>query len=270
MKIKSTICALSFGLLLSAQNAAALPVTIADAYYGGTPTSAAYLNQDIVGSASYFDISHMVVDVSGGILTVKINTSYFDNVGLLKTEFGDLFISSNGWSPFGSGPFISDDHSNGEAWEYAIKLDNHGEAYSGNNSGTSMIGQSGSASLHQILDDSEIELSNHPTGAFRAGQEVQFNPNQNNLALANGSWSIGALDQGYSDLIISISLLGTGLEFVDTFGFHFAFTCGNDVIEGVYHTQEVPEPASMALLGTACGLFGIKRRRKAKKDQAVA
>jgi hypothetical protein len=44
-------------------------------------------------------------------------------------------------------------------------------------------------------------------------------------------------------------------------GFHYAMTCGNDVIEG--GVAPVPEPATMVLLGTGLiGLAGISRRKR--------
>ncbi len=246
--------------LTLASTAFATPATINDNYVGGTPTVSGYYGVDIVGSASLFDIDHMTVDISSGTLSIEINTSYFDNVGSLRTEFGDLFISSDGWSPYGAANYNDDDYSNGESWEYVIKLDNHGEAYSSNNTGYSMIGESGNADLFEIQDSSEIELSSANSG-HRAGQEVQFNPLQGNNSLASGNWFIGDLTQGYSNLLITLSLIGTPLEFISDFGFHWAFTCGNDVIEGAYN-KEVPEPASMALLGLGLGALGARRRRK--------
>lgn len=259
MKLKVFLSCLF--VLSTASSAFAVPTTILDTYYGGTPTKPELLNQDIVGAVGQFDIRHMTVDISGGILSVRINSSYHDNVGLMGTELGDLFISVDGWKPFGTGPYNDDNHFNGELWEYAIRLDNHGEAYSPAGKGVSMIGQSGVASLHQIKNDSEIDLAGPFSRPFRQGQEVQFNPEQDNFALANGTWSIGALSQGYSDLLITMSLLGTGLEFIENFGFHFTMTCGNDVIEGQY-TTEVPEPLSLVLLGAGCGLLGLARRKK--------
>lgn len=263
MKLKTSVLVLSALLCSAAQSAHAVPTTIADTYYGGTPTNPSFTNKDIVGETEFFDMRHMTVDVSGGILSIRINSSYFDNVGIRGTEIGDLFISSNGWNPFGAAPYINDNYITGEQWEYAISLDNHGEAAAASKKPTSFNGASGDAALYQIQSPSEIELSSAAIAgaAYREGQEVQFNAGPNNNALAFGTWSIGLLElDGYSDLLITMSLIGTPLEFINDLAFHFAMTCGNDVIEG-----QVPEPASMALLGAACGLYGIKRRRQLKK-----
>lgn len=263
MKSKFNLLVLSALVFSATQSAHAVPTTIADTYFGGTPTAANYVDNDIVGETHNFDMRHMTVEVVGGVLNIRINSSYFDNVGLRGTELGDLFISSNGWNPVGPAPYMYDDLAGGEDWEYAITLDNHGEAGAASKASVSMNGASGQSALYQIQSDSEIELSSGaiPGAPFRAGQEVQFHAGPNNNALAFGNWSIGLLElDGYSDLLITMSLIGTPLEFIDDLAFHFAMTCGNDVIEG-----QVPEPASMALLGAACGLYGVKRRRQLKK-----
>lgn len=262
MKSKTNLLILSALIFSAAQSAHAVPTTIADTYYGGTPTNPSYVDDDILGETFNFDMRQMTVEVVGGVLNIRINSSYFDNVGIRGTEIGDLFISSNGWNPVGPAPYMFDDLAGGEDWEYAITLDNHGEAAAASKKPTSMIGASGQSALYQIQSDSEIELSSAAIVApYREGQEVQFHAGPNNNALAFGTWSIGLLElDGYSDLLITMSLIGTPLEFIDDLAFHFAMTCGNDVIEG-----QVPEPASMALLGAACGLYGVKRRRQLKK-----
>ncbi len=253
---QSIFSAVFSATILNATVVFAAPITINDNYIGGSPTGAAWVGQDVIGNANDFGISKMVVDKIGNQLTVEIFSTYFDNVGKLGTELGDLFISTNGWSPFGTAPYLNDTASNGETWEYALRLSNHGEALAAVGTGGSMLGQSGVASLFQITNNAQIILSNAPNGyIYRGNQEVQFNPGQA-AALAQGTWSIVNLGGAENKLVFSIT---SALLNVQDLGFHWAFTCGNDVIEG---NAAVPEPATLALLGSALGA-GLLRRRKA-------
>ena len=213
----------------------ASPITITDNYIGGSPTHPAYNGFDVIGAPAYFDIDRMEVGFSGNQMTVNIFSSYFDNVGLYSTALGDLFISTNGYDPVTPG---------GEIWEYAVSLDDH-------------LGTSGSTNIYAVNNASTILSSAPPGYIYRAGQEVQYNGSgQNPLDL--GTWFISNTKDYLSITILMLDDWST----VPAFGFHWAMTCGNDVIEGSAPSP-VPEPATILLYGSGLiGLAGFGRKLK--------
>jgi hypothetical protein len=229
--------------------------TINDTYAGGTPNNTSWYGRDLIGDETLFGVSKMDVSYSGSALVVDIYTTYLNNIGQYQTQLGDLFISTNGWNPFGSAPYKDDTMLNGEKWEYALVLDNHSPSIS--------TGQeSGKVYLYQITDPSQIKESSAPSGfVYRAGQEVQLNTS-GMVSQATGTWSIGNWGTPDSDDYLRLVLNYT-FDSVSELGFHWTMTCGNDVIEG---SAPVPEPATMLLLGTGLiGLAGFGRRRLLKK-----
>lgn len=215
---------------------------LTDNYIGPGATNSGYVNSDVIGNLNDFDILGLNATISSDLLKVDIYSTYFDNsIGRYDTELGDLFISVDGYS------------GEGEGWEFAAVLDNyHPQIIEGK--------ASGSVSLYDTTDG-VIVLSNvsHSNYIYRAGQEVQFTPHANANAIATGAW-------GIDDNWLSIYIAGEDiLPVVTEVGFHYAMTCGNDVIEG--GVAPVPEPATMLLLGTGLiGLAGISRRKR--KNQA--
>jgi PEP-CTERM motif len=213
--------------------------TIMDTYIGENDHG----RGDVIGNPGLFDISRMEVNYNSGTLTVDIFSRYLDNVGAYNTVLGDLFISNNGYTP------------DVENWEFALVLGDP----------SNPIG--GTASLYDTSPTTGTIRDAWVTNnlwVYRNGQEVQFVPNQNAPILATGTWSInrnGTLsdEDDYLRFIIAYNDWG----FTDTIGFHWAMTCGNDVIEG---GAPVPEPATMFLLGSGLiGLAGLGRRKFKKK-----
>lgn len=230
------------GWVMGAQ---ATPYTIVDNYIGGDPTYN-WQHVDVIGDPKVFDVSQMDVDLYGSHLVVDVHTRYLDHVGALGTSLGDLFISTDGWKPLGSAPYPDDTALVGEKWEYALVLDNH-------------LKKSGDGSLGLYsISDGDIKLSWAPDGyVYRAGQAVQFTPHQNVTALGMGSYSIIESNDGYDILRFEVN---SKWGDVGSFGFHWATTCANDVIEGGY-SAPVPEPSTILLLASSLiGLVGIRKK----------
>lgn len=98
--MKKTV--LSFGFAAAAMFvwiATSWAYTINDNYIGAAPTHASYWGADVVGRDCFFDVDRMEVNYSQGEMTVDIYSRYFNNIGRYGTEMGDLFISTDGWSP---------------------------------------------------------------------------------------------------------------------------------------------------------------------------
>jgi hypothetical protein len=238
-------------LVFSTANALIIDETIvkADNYWGAEPTKN-YGDADVIGNDDFFDISKMVMSGDGDNVFFDIYTNYVDHIGIYGTELGDLFISIDGWSPYqdrGDVPYVDDQASNGEIWEYAFVLDNH-------------LGQGGSWGLYSVAgrDDPNIVMANHGSGSYRDGQEVQYNGTDQ--ALANGSWLV---TDDYIRFAIANEVFSDTMQ-VDSIyqiGYHWTMSCANDVIEG----DPVPEPSTMLLFGI--GLIGLATfgRKKIKK-----
>lgn len=253
-----TICLSSLAALLLASSASAT-TTIVDGYHGGTANNPFWANSDVIGLNEHWDVNKMEVtlDTENNLVTVAVFSQFFDNVGRRGVELGDLFISTNGWNPFGTAPYNQDDASNGEQWELAAVLDDHGPSLpTSEELGVSYLGKSGSLAVYEVLPGN-IELANLPGGDFRQGQEAQYNPGQQ-AALFTGRWEItDILNDPYDVLTLTFAVSPDFFSLFTNFGFHWTMTCGNDVIEG---GAEVPEPATVALMGL--GLMGLLPRRK--------
>src|SRR5262245_10624281 len=112
------------GLLAISFSSTAQAVTITDGYYGAEPTNS-FPDQDVIGPTDIFDTSELRYTLVGSILNIEIDSKYHANVGNGGTQLGDLFISTDGWHPYGTAPYVDDDMTNGEDWELALVLDDH-------------------------------------------------------------------------------------------------------------------------------------------------
>jgi len=242
--------------------------TIDDNYIGGKPTHN-YNNADVIGDYKYYDIDGMNVVTSGKTMKVDIVTSFVyqtktSTIWSEQTHIGDLFLGTGGWKPYGSSKYGSDTASNSSTiWDFVAVFDNHVPVSSGDTT------KGGAIKVYSTKDGSFVKSNlgtlNYNNWIYRDDQYVQFTPTANAIALATGSWSIadGFSRNGidYGDLSLNFDYSKIDAE-SNEWAFHWAMTCGNDVIEGQTHVPPVPEPSTLVLLSAGLFGFGILIKRK--------
>jgi len=222
--------------------------------FAATQASATIIEDNYIGSNSHgygdvitdpgdhsYDIANMDVSFGGGYMTVKVNTNFNEATDRYGVAFGDLFISTDGWHPYGTEPYYQDNAGNGEDWEYVFDT-----------SVNTLYG--GDFSI--LTSDNFFDSSRY---IYRNGQEVQRGTG-GTLYLGSSVDLSNAGMGGYVEYNILLSSLG--ISDPADIGLKWGMTCANDTIEGATGVP-VPEPATMLLLGTGiAGFAGVRLRRK--------
>ena len=191
---------------------------------------------DRIGVSRY-EVQNMDVSFASGFMTVRVNTNFSEAADPYGIQFGDLFISSNGWNPNGSAPYMSDNAATGEDWEFVFDT-----------SAGSLFGGDFSINLSEDLIN--------PAWTFRNGQEVQRR--DGGTALSGSAVDLShAGAGGYVEYNILLSSLG--IASLDEIGLKWGMSCANDTIEGAV---SVPEASSLSLLAIALLGLGVVARRK--------
>lgn len=253
-----SIAAITFA---ASQSVHATPTTIVDNYIGGNDHGWG----DVIGSTSNFNTHSMDVDMlAGNILSVSINTNFagkgddhlFDNLTSGNgIGYGDLFLS-NSWQPFGTAPYLDDNHSTGTVWSYGFSLDNRWMNESLAGTGTLYSLNSGNNNTDTLLSDDFLT-----GGTFRNGQEIAVDTSSNGVAAVAGNTSSWNITAGKVNFLIDLT--GTSLASSQEIALHWGMTCGNDTIEGAFR-RNVPEPGVLALL--LAGLMGVSAAVSIRKS----
>jgi len=241
------------GLMALPTVASAAPVTVLDAYYGGSNTYNDHppVSGDVIGSST-FEIQSAVferVGVGGNTLRAIINTNYAgapEAGASLGTGYGDLFITPgvNAWTPQGTGPDYHLDTYIAGDWAYAFTMPFNPGA--GNTTGGGALYDTTGGAIVQS-NVGGVFSGDH----FRNKQAVRFTPG-GPAPVALGTWTVG-LNKVVFDIRDNHAL-------GDNFAFSWAMTCANDVIQG--NVALVPEPSSWALMIVGFGFAGASLRRR--------
>lgn len=221
-------------LALAAMGSAQATMIVADNYVGSNDHGW----DDRIGDERY-EVHRLEVGFDGGYMNVRVVTN-FAGSDPYGTVFGDLFISSDGWTMDEGAPYTGDDHSSGEDWEFVFDT-SEGALFGGDFAITlAEDAPPAAGSTRYIVRDGQEVL--------RAGGGTQYEGSS--VDLSNAETSID-----YSILLASL-----GVAHGDEIGLKWGMSCANDTIEGAV-SYSVPAPGTLALFGI--GLLGFAFRRRA-------
>jgi len=245
--VKKIIFAMGMICLFLSGSATAAQWVIKDNYIGGGMGSYQNNNGDVIAYYRHvdrFDITGMTVEIDDALnIKVKINTAFSPDTAGYGIDYGDLFISTNGWSAPGRNDIYDPLNTD---WEYVF--DTSGlNIFSFSTSGARTSNDFGAAHTPNPWAINE----------YRRNQLVQFDPTGYNPTDEKipGTNRFDKSDPGMLIYAFNLSDLGLSADEEIELGFRWTMTCANDVIEGGVSLAAVPEPTTFILLGI--GLVGI-------------
>ncbi|MBS1827016.1 MAG: PEP-CTERM sorting domain-containing protein [Acidobacteria bacterium] len=229
-------------------------------YYGNSPSPTAkgsdFGNEDVFGYLKSFDIEKVTIETTGTTVTIDLFFNYGQNGG--DTSLGDYASSS--FPTVYPGDVVMNILG---VW-YVIPLIDHNATV--RTAGTGLLAN------HLYTTDSVLSAQQvtgqepDPTTRYRPSAIVWGNPtgavDMGTVATRTISGPIGT-SEIHVNLVLSDATLATLInDNLSTFFFNFASaTCGNDVLIGIGQFDEVPEPATTALIGGGLLALALLRRR---------